>query len=315
MLRGMRSRKSSNEQVAEVARRRLELLSAELAAIRRDPAGPPTPPRSGGSGEPPGPPEPVEAVSPTPRTDLPAGRHKRHANGAGHALGGWLHDRMPPALQGRVRIGAPQLSLLALVVAVAMAALAWWTVRATDGDLVPARAPARPVSSIAPIVTPAALPSSSLAAAPSRSPEGTIVVDVAGKVRDPGIARLPAGSRVVDALDAAGGARRGVDLRSLNLARVLVDGEQVLVGLPRPTGVVPSAAAGPATGPGAGTLVSLNQADQAGLETLPGVGPVTARAILQWRADHGAFTAVEELLEISGIGDATLAEIAPFVTL
>jgi competence protein ComEA len=61
--------------------------------------------------------------------------------------------------------------------------------------------------------------------------------------------------------------------------------------------------------------VSINRADQAALETLPGVGPVTARAILQWRVEHGAFSAIEELLEVSGIGDATLAEIAPFVTL
>jgi len=146
---------------------------------------------------------------------------------------------------------------------------------------------------------------------------GEIVVDVSGKVRSPGIARLAFGSRVVDAIETAGGVRRGVDLGSLNLARVLVDGEQVLVGVPPVPGIAASAAAAP--GPVAPDqpvpLVSLNTADEAALDTLPGVGPVTAQAILQWRAEHGSFTAVEELLDVSGIGEATLAEMAPFVTL
>jgi competence protein ComEA len=319
----MRSRFSSNDQVAEVARRRLELLSAELAAIRRDPAGPPTPDAPDGSGEPLLPastaPEHIAAALP-PDTVLPGtsrpqrpGRHARRSSGLGLAAG-WLRDRLPGALQGRVRIGAPQLSLLAVVVAAAMGMLAWWTVRATDaGELVTTGSLTSqgPASADA-LVTPSGTPSAEPATSPS--PDGLIVVDVAGKVRDPGIARLPAGSRVVDALEAAGGARRGVDLSSLNLARVLVDGEQVLVGLPHPTGLVPSAAAAPGTA-GPTQLVSINRADQATLETLPGVGPVTAQAILQWRTDHGAFSAVDELLEVSGIGDATLAEIAPFVTL
>jgi competence protein ComEA len=139
-----------------------------------------------------------------------------------------------------------------------------------------------------------------------------VTVDVAGKVRRPGIVVLPAGSRVVDALDAAGGARPGVDLTSLNLARLLVDGEQVLVGLPVPAGVVGSAVASAA--PADGAPVDLNTATAAELETLPEVGPVTAEAILAWRTEHGGFTAVEELLEVDGIGEATLATIAPHVT-
>jgi competence protein ComEA len=143
-----------------------------------------------------------------------------------------------------------------------------------------------------------------------------IVVDVVGKVRKPGIAVLPAGSRVVDAVRAAGGMRAGVDPTTVNLARPLTDGEQVVIGLA-------ASAPAPATGPHAPSsgasgsigLVNLNTADQAALETLPGVGPVTATAILEWRAEHGGFTSVDELLEVSGIGDATLAEIAPHVTL
>jgi competence protein ComEA len=137
-------------------------------------------------------------------------------------------------------------------------------------------------------------------------------------VRRPGIATLPLGARVADALEAAGGPRPGVRLGALNLARVLADGEQVLVGVPAAPGLAASAAAAPtggSTASGGAPLVNINTASQAELEELPGVGPVTAQAILAFRTDNGAFTSVDELLEVSGIGDATLAEMAPFVTL
>ena len=160
-------------------------------------------------------------------------------------------------------------------------------------------------------------PSSSLSPADATSPSsGSIVVDVAGKVRRPGIATLPLGSRVVDALEAAGGARPGAHLGGLNLARVLADGEQILVGMPAADGVAASAASAPTSGSaGAAPMVNINSATQSELEELPGVGPVTAQKILAFRTENGAFTAVDELLEVSGIGDATLAEMAPFVTL
>ncbi len=137
-------------------------------------------------------------------------------------------------------------------------------------------------------------------ASPSTSP---------ARYADPGIAVLDAGARVVDALEAAGGARAGVDLSGLNLARVLVDGEQI-------AGRGPGARRGRGRRGGrarrpAGPLVNLNTATQAELETLPEVGPVTAQAILSWRDEHGGFTAVDELLEVDGIGDATLAQLAP----
>lgn len=150
-------------------------------------------------------------------------------------------------------------------------------------------------------------------------PKGDVVVDVAGKVKRPGLVVLPAGSRVADALAKAGGPRRGADTTTLNLARVLVDGEQLLVGLDVPAGAAgsgpphqspPSSGANP---PGA--LVSINQADQALLETLPGVGPVTAQAILEWRTTHGGFTALDDLLEVRGIGEATMARLRPLITL
>jgi competence protein ComEA len=105
-----------------------------------------------------------------------------------------------------------------------------------------------------------------------------------------------------------------VDLTSLNLARVLVDGEQILVGRVAPPGGLATGTSPSAPAP-AGTLVNLNTATSEQLDTLPGVGPVTAQKILDWRAAHGAFSSVEELLEIDGIGEKTLAELVPHVTL
>jgi competence protein ComEA len=140
------------------------------------------------------------------------------------------------------------------------------------------------------------------------------VVDVAGKVRRPGVATLPAGSRVVDAIRQAGGARPGVDLTSLNLARVLTDGEQILVGVAPAPGVAASASSQPGASPG-GALVNLNTATLDELDSLPGVGPVTAQKILDWRTAHGSFTAIDELLEVDGIGEKTLADMAPHLTL
>jgi competence protein ComEA len=106
-----------------------------------------------------------------------------------------------------------------------------------------------------------------------------------------------------------------VQTRSLNLARPLVDGEQIVVGLR-----VPAMAGNPGTGTGVTPTtgssiapVNLNTATAEQLDTLPGIGPVTAQAILDWRTENGSFTSVDELLEVSGIGDATLADIAPYV--
>ncbi|MGZ8742460.1 MAG: helix-hairpin-helix domain-containing protein [Nocardioides sp.] len=317
----MRSRRTANEQAAEVARRRLELLSAELAAIRPDPVQPPS--RSGrdGSGEPPAPDVPAAAAGDVGDPSGRPGRHALRPVGRAVSLGGWLEDRLPASLQGRVRIGAAHLAALAVLVAAVMAALAWSTVRAGDpGDLVPARSVTDGTPALVTPAVPAGLPSQSGSAppgseSPSGSPSAEVVVDVAGKVRRPGIVRLPVGARVVDAVEAAGGPRRGVDLSSLNLARVLVDGEQVVVGVPAPGGVAASAASSPGAGGGPpGALVNINSATQTELETLPGIGPVTAQAILQWRTDNGAFSAVDELMEVSGIGEATLADMAPFVT-
>jgi competence protein ComEA len=151
----------------------------------------------------------------------------------------------------------------------------------------------------------------------SGAPE--IVVDVSGKVREPGIHRLPAGSRVADALSAAGGVKPGTDTDGLNRARFLVDGEQVVVGGPAPAqgpgaggGSAPGGApAGAAAGPAA--PVSLNTATADQLDTLPGVGPVLAQHIIDYRQQHGGFRTVDELREVNGIGDRRFADLRDLV--
>jgi competence protein ComEA len=153
------------------------------------------------------------------------------------------------------------------------------------------------------------------AAAPVRVRAGPavrpkLIVDVAGAVRRPGLYRLPDGSRVADALERAGGATRKAFLEALNLAAPLVDGQQVLVprklagGVPATGATAASAAAGP---------VSLSAATLEQLDTLPGVGPVTAQKILDYRTAHGAFRSIEELDAVPGIGPATIEELRELV--
>ncbi|HET7276619.1 MAG TPA: ComEA family DNA-binding protein [Dermatophilaceae bacterium] len=135
-----------------------------------------------------------------------------------------------------------------------------------------------------------------------------------GQVRRPGVVSLAAGSRVGEAIKVAGGALPGADLAAVNLARLVVDGEQIRV--PKPGEVVGQAPGAPAGASGglAGGLVNLNTADLTTLDTLPGVGPVLAQRILDWRAEHGRFSRVDELGEVSGIGDKLLAQLTPKVT-
>ena len=178
---------------------------------------------------------------------------------------------------------------------------------------VPEPSPPAAVASASPApATGAAGPAPTAAAA-------RLVVHVAGAVRDPGVVRLPPGARVVDALEAAGGARKGADLTSLNLARPVVDGEQVLVLREgeQPPATTPDAGGSPpgggAAGAGAaGALVDLNTADAATLDTLPGIGPVLAQRIVEQRASH-AFTSVDELVDVPGIGPALLERLRPLV--
>lgn len=152
------------------------------------------------------------------------------------------------------------------------------------------------------VAAPTASPTHVALASPAPSSPGVVVVDVSGKVRRPGVVRLPSGSRVVDAIKAAGGARRGVDTSRLNLARKLVDGEQILVGAPH------RSAAGGASAR-AGARVDINTATADELEELPDIGPVLAQRIVEYRQDHGGFRSVDELKDVSGIGDKTFADL------
>ncbi len=162
-------------------------------------------------------------------------------------------------------------------------------------------------------------------AAAVASPSGTaapveVVVHVVGAVHRPGIVRLPAGSRVSDAVAAAGGTTAAARAASVNLARVLVDGEQLVVQSRNGPPVVAAPGAVAGTSGSAGTMsgpagpVDLNTATLEALDGLPGIGPVLAQRILDWRTAHGRFSTVDELGEVSGIGEATLADLRPAVT-
>jgi competence protein ComEA len=180
---------------------------------------------------------------------------------------------------------------------------------------------ARPVA----LATPQSLPvsvsthppsASSPAASTSSSPRPRIVVHVVGAVRRPGLVRLPHGSRVQDAIDAAGGLRSSAAPGELNLAQILTDGQQVLVGSrAHPGGRLSGGGndSGSGASSGSSPQVDLNTATATQLDSLPGVGPVTAERILAWRTEHGRFRRIDELQEVEGIGPKTYADIAPHV--
>ena len=136
-----------------------------------------------------------------------------------------------------------------------------------------------------------------------------IFVHVLGAVVDPGLFQLREGDRVVDALAAAGGYSEGADESQQNLARLLVDGEQLVVPV---IGALPPV---DASGGTVGGKVNVNTADAATLETLPRVGPAMAQRIIEWREANGRFTAVEDLMSVSGIGEKTFEGLAELVVI
>jgi len=208
----------------------------------------------------------------------------------------WRHDR---------RLGA----LLCACVAVA-AGFAWW--RAGAGGSPPAAAPTAPVTR----------PTQSEPVAQTTT-ANAVVVNVVGAVRAPGVVRVAAGARVIDAVTAAGGATPDADLERLNLAAPVADGSRIAV--PKfgeaPPALDPAAVAGapaggeaPAGGGAAAGPVNLNTASAAQLEELPGIGPATAKAIIDDRTRNGRFATVDDLGRVRGIGDAKLAALRDLVT-
>lgn len=270
-------------------RRRAEALLGGASPPQAPPLPPLLPSPSSSAGQdPPAPPDAAAA--------LPAAAARRLA----------VRERLPVWLQARCAVEPRTVAAVGvvLVAAVGFAGQQYWSAR-PQGVTAPAP--------VAPAVVPAVVPAGAAASAATPAPGGggagpaRIVVDVGGKVRDPGVRRLPAGSRVEDALAAAGGVRPGTDTTGLNRARVLVDGEQVLVGAtaqPPPGG----AAGGPAAGP-----LSLGSATVEQLDGLPGVGPVLAQHIVDFRTARGGFRSVEELRQVNGIGERRFADLRKLV--
>jgi competence protein ComEA len=273
---------------ADVIRARLRLLLEESS-------------RSGGGWVPdddaeflPGPADEDEATT-TPLDDL-------EQPGTGLPIG--LGRHRAPARTARWdpgRLGSRSLWIAGL--AAALVLVAWTWLDRPRVEPAPARPTGQAVSTSAP-----ARPSVGEAANTS----STVVVSVVGSVGRPGLVTLPSGARVADAVQAAGGLVPPADSASVNLAAVVTDGQQIVVGAPG----APAAAAAPAAGAAAlppGGKLNLNTATAAELDALPGVGPVLAQRIVDHR-DQGPFTSVDQLDDVPGIGPARAAELAKLVT-
>lgn len=208
--------------------------------------------------------------------------------------------------------------VLAVVLSIGLAWAAWSVFRARPETLPDARPPTT-LTPGAPVTQPSTGTGSSSGAQPSQATPGqtagTVIVHVAGKVRRPGLVRAPTGSRVADVLTLAGGPLPGVDLTTLNLARQVTDGEQILVGQPAPPGASSTASgttSNPSTAP-ADSPVNLNTATLDQLDALPGVGPVLAQRILDYRTQNGPFTTIDQLQEVPGVGPKKFDSLKPHV--
>jgi competence protein ComEA len=279
---------------ADVIRARLRALLADGTRpgwIPDDPAG-------DADGEPDMPSVPVVGASPSepaggPGTTPDAGRHRA------------------PGTTVRVDPGRPGARALWGAAAAAVVLLLLWTwLQRPEAEPVPAG----PAEAVVETDGPAA-PSPAAVASPTvgevAETSTTVVVSVVGLVADPGLVTLPSGSRVADAVDAAGGLLPEADPASVNLAAVVADGQQVAVGVPA---AADGAAPAPETANGsAAGVVNLNTADVATLDGLPGIGPVLAQRIVDHREQQGPFRQVEDLLDVAGIGPAILEHLADAV--
>lgn len=220
----------------------------------------------------------------------------------------------------RRRFTRVHLSVVVGILLVALVGAGWALLRARPVAL--ATVTASPAAgSPAPATPPGSLSSPQPSSSPSSVPK--IVVHVLGAVRKPGVVSVADGARVKDAIKACGGLTDTADAAELNLAQVLADGQQIVIGTrDEPEGEVRDQQSGPgstsSTGSGGstaapGSVVNLNTATVAQLDELPGVGPVTAGKIIAWREANQKFSRVEELQEVDGIGPKTYADLAPLV--
>ena len=269
------------------------------------------------------------------RTELPAERLHRRLGGetepdtdddrdrhADASLTRWLPEPStggPASWVSAVRADPGRAGVMALAAVGVIAVLV--TVFALTRDNAPAVASAKlpPVQTIS---SPKPTPEAPSADAP-------VVVSVVGLVHKPGLVTLDAGARIADALTAAGGPLDGADLMGLNMARRVADGEQIVIGIAAPPGepvamgssvsadsakaAAPEKPAATDDGNQPGTPVNLNTATVEELDTLPGIGPVTAAAIVAWRDANGSFTSVDQLGDVDGIGPARLAKLRDLV--
>jgi competence protein ComEA len=223
---------------------------------------------------------------------------------------------------GRWNPGRRGVLAMALVACLSILGAGVWVLSARPSRLAPVSAPTSAQASIpasgqraTPVSPGGSLSSPATSAAPSAA---TTVVDVVGKVRHPGVYRLATGARVTDAIAAAGGVAAGVDLSRINLARKVADGEQLAIGVVGAAGPAAGSAAsgdGSAVAGGRGSgVVDLNTATLAQLDGLPGVGPVLAQRIVDWRTAHGRFDSVDQLRGVTGIGTSKFADLRASVT-
>jgi competence protein ComEA len=233
-----------------------------------------------------------------------------------------IADRLPPTLRGRWALDRTTGIVLAVSILLGALLIGGWAVlRAKPHEMSVARerplgaSPGNPEAESVPSIP------VGTAATSSASPVTGVIVDVEGKVARPGVRALPLGSRILDAINAAGGALPGTDLAALNQAQVLVDGEQVLVGVTPPPQAQSGAPSGHGkksrgrAGAGGAQPVHLNSAGIDDLEQLPGVGPALAERIVDYRTEHGPFRSVDDLRAVSGFGGQRFADIAPMVAL
>jgi competence protein ComEA len=212
--------------------------------------------------------------------------------------------------------------LAAYAACVVLVVLLGWRVLRADGEA--STAPVQRGSAATTTTTAGASDGPSVSVAPAR--DGSATVHVVGAVRRPGVYRLRLGQRVEDAIQRAGGANGASDLQAINLAAKIADGQQVVVPRRAAAGGTGAAAGGGGGGPGGASAgggaaggapsgpINLNSATAEQLDTLDGVGPATAQKILEYRTQHGGFSAVEDLAQIPGIGPKKLEALKAQVT-